>query len=596
MAARKKSTRKFQAEVSRLLHLVVHSLYSNKEIFLRELISNSSDAIDKVRLLSLTDESLRHDGEEFAIRVWADKDAGTITIEDNGVGMDKDALSTNLGTVAHSGTLKFLEQLQGNDDARLIGQFGVGFYSGFLVADEIAVTSKPAGDDAEAWTWRSDAQESYTLEPAERDGRGTTIVLHLKDDAKEFLDSWKLRKLIKDYSDYVEHPIHLGREPYGDDEAADEHGLKFEVVNQAKALWTRDPEDIEDHEYQDFYKHLSNDWEDSLAHTHFSVEGRQLFTGLLFIPKRPPFDLFQREHQRGVRLFVKRVFIMDKAEELVPVWLRFIKGVIDSDDLPLNVSRELLQDSNITTTIRKQVVKKTLDRLGTLLADDREAYEGFWGDFGAVLKEGLHVERAPKDQKRVGKIVLYRSTHSDGWTTLDEYVERMPEGQTSIYYVYGESQSAVAGSPHLEALRKKGFEVLLMTDAIDEWAVEGLSNWDDKPFVSAMKADLDLEEDEDEKKDREEKKEQLGGHPGGAPELPPDRLPGLPGGARGRPARVHGAPAQVPRPHHGDQQAHPGAQRRAPAHPEPAGHGREGRRRGRPVRVDRAALRPGAAD
>jgi len=510
MAARKKSTRKFQAEVSRLLHLVVNSLYSNKEIFLRELISNSSDAIDKLRVLSLGDDSVVAD-DTFQIKVWADKEAGTITIADNGVGMTKDELIQNLGTVAHSGTLAFLEQMKESGDAQLIGQFGVGFYSAFLVADDVTVTTQ--GSDGEAWTWKSDAQESYTIEPAERDGRGTSIVLHLKDDATEYADAWRLKNLVRKWSDYVAHPILVGEPPWGEEDDAELiDGLKWDQANKATAIWQRPAEEVEDAEYTEFYKHLSHDMSDPVAWNHFRVEGRQLFTGLLYVPGKPPMDLFQRDHQRGVRLFVNRVFILDDAEELVPVWLRFIKGVIDSDDLPLNVSRELLQDSAVTKTIRKQIVKKTLDRLKTLAADDAEAYAGFWENFGAVLKEGLHTEHARKDKDRIAKLLRYHSSASDEWTSLEAYVERMPEGQEDIYYVVGESVTALTDSPHLEALKKKGYEVLFMTDPIDEWAVEGLGEFDGKNLVSATKADLDLgEDDEEAKKELEEKTGELGG-------------------------------------------------------------------------------------
>jgi molecular chaperone HtpG len=500
--AAKKSTRKFQAEVSRLLHLVVNSLYSNKEIFLRELVSNASDALDKQRLASLKDEALADEAPAL-IRIFADRDRGVLTVEDNGIGMSKDELAQYLGTVAHSGTLKFLEEHQG--DASLIGQFGVGFYSAFLVADTVRVTSRRAGSD-EAWTWSSDAKESYTLEAGQRAGRGTTIELHLKDEDSEYLDSWRLRALVKQYSDYVSHPIELQKEHWGDDAPAEP---EWEQVNSGSPLWQRPADEITDDEYKAFYKAVSHDFEDPAAWTHFKVEGRQLFKGLLFLPRKAPSDLFQRDHRRGVRLFVKNVFILEDAEELVPVWLRFVRGVIDSDDLPLNVSREMLQDSAVTRTIRKQIVKKTLDRIKQLAEDDAEAYASFWETFGAVLKEGLHLDWDHKD--RIAPLLRYRSTHGDGWTGLSDYVERMPEGQKAIYYVIGESQAAVSGSPHLEQLTKRGFEVLFMTDAIDEWAVEALREFDEKPLVSAMKADLDLEETEEEKAKKEAAQGELEG-------------------------------------------------------------------------------------
>ncbi len=494
--APKKSTRKFQAEVSRLLHLVVNSLYSNKEIFLRELVSNSSDALDKLRLKALTDDSLQSEAEG-SIRIWAEKDEALLFIEDNGVGMTRDELAENLGTLAHSGTTKFLQEYQG--DASLIGQFGVGFYSAFLVADLVEVTSLAPGEE-QAWTWSSDAKETYTLAPAKRETHGTTIKLHIRDDQTEFLDDWRLRSLIKQYSDYVTHTIELQKPKWGADEEGDVV-IEWEQVNAGSPIWQRPPSEIEDEQYNEFYKGLSHDFEDPRCWEHFTVEGRQLFKGLVYVPKRPPLDMFQRDHRRGVRLFVKRVFILDDAEDLVPVWLRFVRGVIDSDDLPLNVSREMLQDSTVTRTIRKQITKKTLDRLKKLAADNREDYDAFWADFGSVLKEGLHLD--PDSKKRLAPLLRYHSTHGEGWTSLDEYVERMAEGQTDIYYVIGESEQAAAGSPHLEALKKKGFEVLFMTDAIDEWGVEALGEYDDKKLVSAMKADLGLDESDEEKEARE---------------------------------------------------------------------------------------------
>lgn len=506
-------THDFQAEVSRVLHLVVNSLYSNKEIFLRELISNASDAIDRLRLAALEDETLLGDDPDFAIRVWADADQNLLHIADNGVGMSHDQLVQSLGTIAHSGTMQFLEQLkERSDDATLIGQFGVGFYSAFLVADKVTVTTKAAGSD-EAWVWESEAKDGFTVQAGERDGRGTTITLHLGDDHTEYLSFWSLRTLIAKYSDYVRHPILLGDlRPAKDEDDSDEDEddekeptltLQFEQVNKGSALWQRSREDITDEEYTEFYKHVSHDWEEPLCWTHFKIEGTQLFTGLLYVPKRPPFDLYQRDASRGVKLFVNRVFIMDDAEELVPAWLRFVKGVIDSNDLPLNVSRELLQDGRVARVIRKQVIKKTLDRLAELADDDAEAYADFWASFGPVVKEGLYQD---KDQaRRIGKLLRYRSSAIDGTTSLDAYIERMKEGQDGIYYIIGESETAVANSPHLEALKKKGYEVLYMTDPVDEWAVDALGEWDDKKLISATKAELDLDdEDEEAKKEREE--------------------------------------------------------------------------------------------
>jgi len=505
MAQQKKTQRKFKAEVSRLLQLVVNSLYSNKEIFLRELVSNSSDAIDRLKLAALTDDSLLTEGEELAIHISCDKEARTITIADNGIGMSRDELIENLGTVAHSGTLAFLQQAE-QSDARLIGQFGVGFYSSFIVADHVEVISRAAGDTDEAWSWTSDATESFTVAPAEREGRGTTLILHLGDEQEEFLDAWRLRSLINRYSDYVSHPIMFPAVAApADDEAGDDEGEKFEQVNEGNALWQRPSSELDDEQYSQFYKHLCHDWNDPLARSHFKIEGTQLFTGLLFLPAKPPHDLFQREHRRGVRLFVNRVFIMDDCEELVPVWLRFMRGVIDSDDLPLNVSRELLQDSAVTRVIRKQVIKKTLDMFNELSNDKPEEYLTAWNHFGAVLKEGLHM--APEHSSKLGGLLRYRSSGVEGLTSLAEYVERMPEGQSDIYYVLGESEAAVASSPHLESLKAKGYEVLYMTDAIDEWAVQGLGDFDDHKLVSAQDADLNLDESDEDKAAREEHEE-----------------------------------------------------------------------------------------
>ena len=506
MAAKKKSTRKFQAEVSRLLHLVVNSLYSNKEIFLRELISNSSDAIDRLKLAALVDDDLLADDEDApTIRVFVDREGKTITVEDDGIGMDRDELAANLGTLAHSGTLKFLQEMEDPTDTRLIGQFGVGFYSSYLVADEVEVTSRGPGSD-EAWTWKSDAKETYTLEPGERATRGTTVVLHVQDDQAEYLDEWKLRGLIGRYSDYVSHPILLEESKYGED---GEPGKELKQVNKASALWQRPAAEITDEQYEEFYKHLTHDWTEPLARTHFRIEGTKLFTGLLFVPGRPPFDLFMRDGQRGVRLFVNRVFIMDDAEELIPIWLRFVKGVIDSDDLPLNVSREMLQDSSVARTIRSQVIKKVLARLSDLAEEDEGKYATFWGHFGAVLKEGLHAEFGQGE--KIAPLLRYRGSATDGLTSLAGYVERMPEGQEAIYYVLGESETAVANSPHLEAIKARSWEVLYMTDPIDEWAVQGLKEFDEKPLVSAAQADLELDESDEAKKDREERGDVLEG-------------------------------------------------------------------------------------
>jgi molecular chaperone HtpG len=494
-------TFRFQAEVNQLLHIVVHSLYSHKEIFLRELVSNASDAIDKLKFRALTEHDLLGEEKEFEIRIRPDRERKTITIEDTGVGMTRDELVQNLGTIAHSGTRKFLEAIREKDASRdlsLIGEFGVGFYASYLVAEEVEVVSRAAGA-TEAWKWTSDAKGSFTVEPAERAARGTAVTLKLRDDQAEFLDEWRLRDLVERYSDYVSHPIKLEveREKDGKKEKT------LEVINAASALWRRPKAEIKDEQYDEFYKHLTHDWERPLARTHFKVEGNNEFTGLLFVPKRPPFDLFDRNKRRGVRLFVKRVFIMDDCEELLPEYLRFVRGVIDSDDLPLNVSRELLQQAELVRTIRRHVTKKTLDLLEELAKERPADYADFWKAYGAVLKEGLHFDH--ENRARIAKLCRFDTTRDEGLVALADYVGRMQPGQEAIYYVIGESRKALAGSPHIERLRKKGIEVLLLTDAVDEWAVEGLREFEGKKLVSAMKADLKVGETDEEKKAREEK-------------------------------------------------------------------------------------------
>ncbi|MFO0748728.1 MAG: molecular chaperone HtpG [Myxococcota bacterium] len=504
-------THRFEAEVSQVLRLVIHSLYSNPEIFLRELISNASDALDKLRFEALTDPSLA-DSEPRRVRISADAEAGTITIADSGIGMTHDELKKNLGTVAHSGSRALLSALQEagkGGGLNLIGQFGVGFYSAYLVADKVEVVSRRAGTN-EAWRWTSAGESDFTLEPAERDHAGTTVILHVRDDKKEFVSSWKLKDLVVRYSDYISHPIELQVErwqkaPAGDDDGGEESGktpektLEWEQVNRAKALWQRSPSEVPAEEYTDFYKHLTHDWEAPLGHIHFKVEGQKVFDGILFAPKRPPVDLYAWEQGHGVRLYVKRVFIMDEVKELLPMFLRFIRGVVDSDDLPLNVSRELLQDSALVRFIQKQVTKKAIEMLEKMASDKPADYLAFWRGFGAVLKEGLH--SAPDHRDRIARLCRFRSTRTldldlgaeSGWVSLADYKARMAEGQKSIYFVIAENEKAAARSPHLEALQSRGYEVLFLTDPIDEWAVEGLGEFDGTPIVSAMKADLPLE-------------------------------------------------------------------------------------------------------
>ncbi len=488
-----KTTHAFQAEVSRVLGLVINSLYSNPEIFLRELVSNASDALDKLRFRALTEPGLVAD-QALRIRLQPDEDALTLTISDTGVGMTREELETNLGTIAHSGSQDFLKRLEeAKDDVSLIGQFGVGFYSAYLVADRVTVVTRAAGSD-EAFRWESDATESFTIEPADRSHHGTDIVLHLKEDAKDYLDPFRLRELVKRYSNYVGYPIELEKSE-GEDDAK-----SWEQVNEAQALWERAASEIKDDEYEEFYKHLTHDWEPPLARRHFKIEGTQLFTGLLFVPKRPPFDLFSPDAKHGIRLHVKRVFIMDDAEALLPKWLRFVRGVVDSEDLPLNVSREILQDSRVVRTIRKQIVKQSLDMLEDLAKGDD--YVGFWANFGAVLKEGLYFEADHK--KRIAKLCRFETTAGE-LTSLTDYVGRMKEGQEAIYYALGPSRTMLERAPHLEGLTRRGFEVLLMTDAVDQWAVDGLGDFEGKKLINVMTEKLDLDEDKDDAtKDAEE--------------------------------------------------------------------------------------------
>ena len=509
MAETKTTEHEFQAEVQQVLGIVINSLYSHKEIFLRELISNAADAIDKLRFRALTEHDLLGEGDELEIRITPDASDKTLTIADNGVGMTRDEMVQNLGTIAHSGSQRFLEAMkqkgQGGESVDLIGQFGVGFYSAFLVASRVEVTSRSA-DGGPAVRWVSEADGRFTTEEVESDlARGTEIRLHLADEQNEYADEWRLRNLVKRYSDFVSHPIRLRVEREEGEDDDKKTVVEYEQVNRGGALWKRAKSDVTDEDYEEFYKHLTFDFDGPLARTHFTIEGTQLFTGLLFVPKRPPFDLFDRDQRRGVRLYVKRVFIMDDCEELLPAWLRFVRGIIDSDDLPLNVSREILQEDKVVKSIRKGVVKKLLDLLESVAKDRPDDYRTLWDNYGPVLKEGLHFE--PDHQERIAGLVRYASSKED-YTSLADYVERMPEGQEDIYYVIGPSRNAVEGSPHTEALRRKGYEVLYMTDAVDEWAVAGLPEFDGKKLRSAMKADLDLDEEQtDEEKEKKEETE-----------------------------------------------------------------------------------------
>ncbi len=499
-----KETLGFQTEVQQLLELMIHSLYSNKEIFLRELISNASDAADKLRFEALKDDSLFEDDAELKIRVEFNKDLKTITIIDNGIGMSRAEVTENLGTIAKSGTKHFFESLTGdeNKDSQLIGQFGVGFYSAFIVANKVEVISRRAGlAREEGVRWISEGKNDYTLETFDRPKRGTKIVLHLRDDAQEFLNSYRLRSIITKYSDHISLPIVMDKEGKNE-EGEDETGE--ETVNSATALWTRSKKDISDEEYDEFYKHVGHDFEAPLARVHNKVEGKLEYTSLLYIPAREPFDLWDREKRHGIKLYVRRVFIMDDAEQLIPSYLRFVKGVVDSDDLPLNISREILQRNKTIDSIRSGCTKKVLDLLGSMAKKDAEKYQTFWKEFGRVLKEGV-IEDSDKKED-LAKLFRFSTTLDDKeeqLVSLEDYVGRMQEGQKAIYFITADSFSTARNSPHLEIFRKKGIEVLLLTDPIDEWLTTHLNEFDGKPLSSVNKGELDLDDvkaDEDKEK------------------------------------------------------------------------------------------------
>lgn len=502
-----KETLGFETEVKQLLHLMIHSLYSNKEIFLRELVSNASDACDKLRFEALSDDALYEGDNELKIHVAFDKEARTVTIRDNGIGMSRDEVIANLGTIAKSGTRAFLEQLTGDQkkDANLIGQFGVGFYSSFIVADKVTVTTRRAGLTAEHGVrWESGGEGEYTLENVERPERGTEIVLHLREDADEFADGWRLRNIIRKYSDHITLPIIMPKEAAPGEEEAEEGE---ETVNKASALWARPKSEISDDEYKEFYKHVSHDWEEPLAWSHNKVEGKLEYTSLLYIPKNAPFDLWDRERRNGIKLYVKRVFIMDDAEHLMPNYLRFVRGVIDSNDLPLNVSREILQHNKITDTMRGASVKKVLGLLENIAKNEPERYAEFWKQFGKVMKEGPGEDFANREQ--IAGLLRFASTHNDTAeqnVSLADYISRMKEGQESIYYITADSFAAAKNSPHLEIFRKKGIEVLLLHERVDEWLTSSLMEFDGKSLKSVTKGELDLGEleDEEEKKQKEE--------------------------------------------------------------------------------------------
>jgi len=495
-------TRGFQTEVKQLLHLMIHSLYSNKEIFLRELISNASDACDKLRFEAVSDASLLEDNPDLEIRVDFDPEAGTVSITDNGVGMSRDEVIDHLGTIAKSGTGEFLAQMTGDDrkDASLIGQFGVGFYSSFIVADNVDLFTRRAGLSAkEGVHWSSAGEGEFSVETVARPERGTTVVLHLREDDKEFADPHRLRNLIRRYSDHIGFPVEMLEQQMpaaGEDEpAAQDDQPVYETVNAARALWTRPRTEINDEEYQEFYKHISHDFQDAVLWSHNKVEGKREYTSLLYLPSKAPFDMWNREAPKGLKLYVQRVFIMDDADQFLPLYLRFIRGVVDSGDLSLNVSRELLQQDAHVEAIRSALTKRALDMLGKLAKDDADKYQAFWDEFGKVLKEGVAEDSANHD--KIAGLLRFATSHTDAaeqTVSLADYVARMQEGQEKIYFISADSHNAAKASPHLEVFRKKGIEVLLLSDPIDEWVTSHLREFDGKQFADVGRGELDLGE------------------------------------------------------------------------------------------------------
>ncbi len=507
----KKETLGFETEVKHLLHLMIHSLYSNKEIFLRELISNASDAADKLRFAALSDDSLYENDSDLKIRVEFDKDKRTITVKDNGIGMTREEVQEHIGTIAKSGTKQFFESLTGDQakDSELIGQFGVGFYSSFIVADKVALTTRKAGaDPSEGVRWESTGQGEYTIESVQNPDRGTEVVLHLKEGEDEFLDGYRLRSIIKKFSDHISIPIVMDKEiPAEKDEDGKEISpakIEEETVNSASALWTKSKDEIDEQDYNEFYKHVAHDFQDPLAWIHSKVEGTNEYTMLLYVPARAPFDLWDRDAKHGVKLYVRKVFITDDAEQLMPRYLRFIRGVIDTDSLPLNVSREILQQSKQINTIKAGAVKKVLGLLENLTKNEPEKYATFWKEFGAVMKEGVIEDF--KNKEKIAKLLRFSSTHTDKEdqdVSLEDYASRMKEGQDKIYYVTADSFTAAKNSPHLEIFRKKGIEVLLLSDRIDEWLVSHLTEFDDKQLQSVAKGELDLDKKDSEENNKE---------------------------------------------------------------------------------------------
>ena len=509
MSMKDQETRGFQSEVKQLLQLMIHSLYSNKEIFLRELISNASDAADKLRFRALSDAALYENEGELHVRIATDKEKRTLTISDNGIGMTRDEVIDNLGTIAKSGTKAFLESI-GQDqakDSQLIGQFGVGFYSAFIVADKVTVRTRAAGQPADKGVfWESQGEGDYTVADIEKADRGTEITRHLREGEDEYLDDWRLRSIISKYSDHISLPVEI------ETKNEEDGTVTWEKINKAQALWTRNKSEISDDEYKEFYKHLSHDFADPLCWAHNRVEGKQEYTSLLYVPSKAPWDLWNREHQHGLKLYVQRVFIMDEAEQFMPNYLRFIRGLVDSNDLPLNVSREILQDSSVTRNLRSALTKRALQMLQKLADNNPEEYQTFWKEFGLVLKEGPAEDHA--NIEAIAKLLRFASTHNDSdaqTVSLADYVSRMVEGQDKIYYITADSYAAAKNSPHLELFRKKGIEVLLLSDRIDEWMMNYLTEFDGKSFQSVSKADESLDKlaDEEKQAQQEETDKQL---------------------------------------------------------------------------------------
>lgn len=517
MAGKRK---KFKAEVQQLLDIVIHSLYTHRDIFLRELISNASDAVDRTRFASLSDKSILGDNEDWKIKLTPDKEAKTLTISDNGIGMSREDLETNIGTIARSGTRGFLEALKESKDAgapELIGEFGVGFYSAFMVADKVTVITKPAtGEDRTATRWESKGAGSYTVDEADKEARGTDVILHLNEECEEYLEEWKLRKIVKQYSDFVEHPVCMDversekpkdEEGNEQEDAEPETVVQEETLNSRVALWCKPKNEITEDEHREFYRHISHDFTEPFETIHWTVEGTTEFTALLYLPKQAPFDLFMPEPRKsGIQLYIKRVFITDECDFLVPTYLRFLHGVVDASDLPLNVSRETLQENRTTRVIQKNLVKKVLDTLGDIQSKRRDEYVEFWNQFGRILKEGVHLDFENRD--KLTDLMLFESDMNKPgeMVSLEEYLNRMPEEQKEIYYISGDNRNALENSPHLEAFRKKGFDVLYMTDPIDDWVVQSVQTYKEKTLKSIAKGDVDLDTEEEKQEHEEQRK------------------------------------------------------------------------------------------